>query len=66
MFLAKLLVGNKILMNRDGSSQKADECRALTVPPVDTNTGLKYNTVTGHAGGSQIFIVYENGRAYPD
>ena len=53
-------------MNRDESSAKALQCRALTVPPVDPRTNLKYNTVTGHTAGSQVWIVYENGRAYPD
>ena len=66
MFLAKLLVGNAILMDRDESSAKAAECRDLTVPPTDTKTNLKYNTVTGYTNGSQVWIVYENGRAYPD
>jgi hypothetical protein len=66
MFLTKLLVGNEININRDESASKQAECRALTVPPVNPDTGLKYNTVTGHTGGSQVWIVYENGRAYPD
>lgn len=66
MFLAKLLVGNETHMNRDEDGRKAAECRALTVPPINPQTNLKYNTVTGHTGGSQVWIVYENGRAYPD
>eukprot|EP00957_Ditylum_brightwellii_P122773 9362598-Ditylum_brightwellii.AAC.1 len=66
MFLAKLLVGNEIFMNRDESNSKAQECARLTVPPTDANSGLKYNTVTGETGGSQVWVVYENGRAYPD
>ena len=66
MFLTKLLVGSEVLMNRDESAAKATQCRALTVPPVDPRTNLKYNTVTGHTAGSQVWIVYENGRAYPD
>jgi WWE domain len=66
MFLTKLLVGNEININRDESHSKEAECRALTVPPVNPVTGLKYNTVTGSTGGSQVWIVYENGRAYPD
>lgn len=57
MFLVKLLIGNEKLM---------DQCRSLTVPPTDPTTGLKHNTVTGYTGGSQVWIVYENGRAYPD
>jgi hypothetical protein len=53
-------------MNRDESSAKATECKALTVPSTDPKTGMKYNTVTGTADGSQVWIVYENFRAYPD
>ena len=66
MFLAKLLIGNDVNMNRDESARKANECRALTVPPINPRTNLKYNTVTGNTGGSQVWVVYENGRAYPD
>jgi hypothetical protein len=65
IFLTKLLIGNEIWMSRNSPEEKA-KCRALTVPPMDTNTGLKYNTVTGMTKGSQVWIVYENGRAYPD
>jgi hypothetical protein len=36
------------------------------VPPTDPVSGLKYNTVTGKTRNSQVWIVYENGRAYPD
>ena len=66
MFLTKLLVGNDIFMDRDESSDKALVCSRLTVPPTDTRTGLKYNTVSGKTGGSKVYVVYENGRAYPD
>ena len=66
MFLAKLLVGNEVLMDRDKSPTKASECKNLTCPPIDAKKRLKYNTVTGYTGGSQVWIVYENGRAYPD
>ncbi len=66
MFLAKLLVGNQIYMDRHESPSMQHKCAELTVPPVDPKTGLKYNTVSGTTGGSQVWIVYENGRAYPD
>jgi len=66
MFLTKLLGGKEVLMNRDESEQKRLECKKLTVPPMIPGTGSKYNTVTGHTGGSQVFVVYENGRAYPE
>lgn len=66
MFLTKLLVGKEVLMNREESPQKAAECKKLIIPPVDPATNLKYNTVTGYTAGSQVWVVYENGRAYPD
>ncbi|KAI2502805.1 hypothetical protein MHU86_11629 [Fragilaria crotonensis] len=66
MFLTKLLVGKEVLMNREESPQKAAECKKLIIPPVDPVTNLKYNTVTGNTAGSQVWVVYENGRAYPD
>lgn len=49
-----------------GKEVKLNQDRSLTVPPIDTMTGLKYNSVTGHTAGSQVWIVYENGRAYPE
>ncbi len=66
MFLAKLLVGNAVEMNRDESPAKAADCKSLTRPPINPDTGLKFNTVTGWTGGSHVWVVYENGRAYPD
>eukprot|EP00579_Thalassiosira_antarctica_P016237 CAMPEP_0201944724 /NCGR_PEP_ID=MMETSP0903-20130614/53539_1 /ASSEMBLY_ACC=CAM_ASM_000552 /TAXON_ID=420261 /ORGANISM="Thalassiosira antarctica, Strain CCMP982" /LENGTH=763 /DNA_ID=CAMNT_0048487777 /DNA_START=171 /DNA_END=2460 /DNA_ORIENTATION=- len=57
MFLSRLLVGKEVELNQN---------RALAVPPIDSRTGLKYNSVTGNTAGSQIWIVYENGRAYPE
>ncbi len=66
MFMTKLLVGKEVLMDRNESLQKAAECKKLIIPPVDPTTNLKYNTVTGYTAGSQVWVVYENGRAYPD
>jgi hypothetical protein len=54
MFLAKLLVGDVVMMNRDESDAKAAECKKLIVPPPNPVTGKKYNTVTGNTGGSQV------------
>jgi Receptor family ligand binding region/Poly(ADP-ribose) polymerase catalytic domain len=57
MFLTKLLVGNAVTLDQNNS---------LVVPPYDPATpGQRYNTVTGTIGGSPVYIVYENGRAYP-
>jgi WWE domain len=67
MIYAKLLVGNAITKNRE-SQQQIDDCRNLKFPPYipGTNPKLRYNTVTGTAAGLQVWVVYENGRAYPD
>lgn len=65
MFLSRLLVGNAIEMERN-DPQTAVECQALTAPPIDATTNLRYNTVTGQTKGSKVYIVYENGRAYPE
>lgn len=65
MFLTKLLGGNEVLMKRD-TDQERQECNKLTVPPVIPGTITKYNTVTGDTGGSKVWVVYENGRAYPE
>lgn len=66
MFLAKLQCGTETFMDRDISDAKAAECKRLIVPPFNPATGMKFNTVSGNTGNSQVWIVYENGRAYPD
>ena len=66
LILAKLLVGKEIFLDREESPEKAAEYSRLTVPPTDPKTHLKYNTVSGKTGGSKVYVVYENGRAYPD
>lgn len=58
MFLTKLLVGNEVLLDPNVSTAKAREYRQLTMPPTDSRTGLKYNTVTGNTGGSRVWVVY--------
>jgi hypothetical protein len=64
MFLAKLLVGNEVVLDRDASAAKAAEYRKLIVPPIMPGSNVKFNTVKGTTGGSDVWIVYENGRAY--
>jgi hypothetical protein len=66
MFLTKLLIGNEIWIDRNESPSKKIECRSLIVPPTNPITGLRYDTVTGKTRGSRVWIVYENGRAYPE
>jgi hypothetical protein len=75
LFLTRLLVGNEITMDRFESESMMRKCQNLTVPPTDSQTRQKYNSVKGEARyktylgetlRSQVWIVYENGRAYPD
>ena len=66
MILTKLLVGKEVFLDRDASSDKAAQYSRLAVPPTDPQTKLKYNTVSGNTCGSKVYVVYENGRAYPD
>ena len=54
------------LLCHTGKEVTLRQDRSLTVPPIDTSTGYKYNSVTGVTAGSQVWIVYENGRAYPE
>jgi hypothetical protein len=59
MIYVRLLVGKEVEMTQN---------RALKCPPIDPSSGtkrLKFNTVKGNTGGSDVWIVYENGRAYP-
>eukprot|EP01048_Picozoa_sp_COSAG05_P025240 COSAG05_NODE_6330_length_978_cov_2.601820_1_plen_264_part_10 len=55
-FLAKLLAGEEVHLPSNNS---------LRVCP-DKPGGGRYDTVTGTTGGSKVYIVYENGRAYPE
>jgi poly [ADP-ribose] polymerase 10/14/15 len=65
MFLVRLLLGEVIDM---------PSTPALRVPPEmssgsSQHLGLKvnrYDTVSGETGGSRVYIVYDNNRAYPE
>ena len=59
IFLAKVLTGRSIELKPDSS---------LRMPPVikpATKGNVRYDTVTGHTNGSQVFIAYSNDKAYP-
>ena len=65
MFLANVLTGD---------SHQCPSDRSLRMPP-NKNTAspsgdlqllqMKYDTVTGHTNGSQVFMTYDNDKAYP-
>eukprot|EP01048_Picozoa_sp_COSAG05_P031044 COSAG05_NODE_11124_length_529_cov_1.283721_1_plen_137_part_10 len=54
MFLASLIVGEAIDLQPN---------QQLKCPP-NQPSGERYDTVTGTTGGSKVYVVYENGRAY--
>ena len=56
-FLASVIVGDAYQCSTDGS---------LRMPPLKTGTTTRYDSVTGNTGGSDVFMIYSNGRAYPE
>lgn len=56
MFMAQVLIGKEIVMNPD---------RTLKEPPLQPGTNLKYDSVKGNTGGSDVIMVYSNKKAYP-
>ena len=64
MFLVKVLTGD---------SHDCPSNRDLRMPPAKTSpqsgdvqmAGAKYDTVTGNTNGSQVFMTYDNDKAYP-
>lgn len=64
MFLAKVLVGETHFGPADST---------LKIPPpkkADSNSKFgfeveRYDSCSGDTNGSRVYIVYENGRAYP-
>ena len=62
-FYAKVAVGQSVQLPNDASIKQ---------PPLKSNVALqsgfteeRYDSIKGHTGGSDIFIIYENSRAYP-
>ena len=59
MFLAKVLTGDSKDHPRDSS---------LRMPPEKTSFSdhtVRYDTVTGVTGGSRVYIIYNNDKAFP-
>ncbi len=67
IFLATVLTGDSHECPSNGN---------LRMPPTKQSSGatgggnvqitqMKYDTVTGHTGGSQVFMTYDNDKAYP-
>jgi Poly(ADP-ribose) polymerase catalytic domain len=60
LLLTKLLVGNEI------DFKPSQETKSFVAPPLMPGSKLRYDTVTGVTGQSKVWVVYENGRAYPE
>jgi len=58
MLLVKLLVGDDVKLSSDNKIKHP--------PQKKDGSGLRYDTVTGHTSGSDVHVVYENKRAYPE
>ena len=57
LFLAKVLVGNFITLQSD---------RSLRMPPLKPGSSERYDSVNGFTNGSNVYVVYEHDKAYPD
>jgi len=57
LILARLSVGDAIQLPSTSS---------LTMCPDKPDGSGRYDTVTGITEGSKVFVVYENGRTYPE
>lgn len=58
LILANLVVGEEVDLPSDSSLKHC--------PTKPGDGKRRYDTVTGITGGSKVYIVYENGRAYPE
>ena len=63
IFYARVALGHAVRLPSDSS---------LTIPPEKPEnlrkkfSAERYDSVEGNTGGTDVFIVYENSRAYPD
>ena len=72
MILSKLVVGDEISM-RPNYNLRHCPAKPMTQQQQNNDGGehwvgqrRRYDTVTGTAKSSKIYVVYENGRAYPE
>jgi len=56
VFLADVIIGETIEMS--GNSN-------LKAPPQRPGSNQLYDSVSGHTGGSKVYIVYKNVKTYP-
>jgi hypothetical protein len=51
---------NVIIGNEKDFGPSNDGCKAFKEPPCIPNSTERYDSVKGHTGGSDVFIVYKN------
>jgi len=67
MFIVKALIGEDKFMDREENGEMERACSQLVAPPLKPDGFSQYDSVSGKApDGTKVFVVYENGRAYPE
>ena len=62
MLYARVMIGNTVEMKQDKNSKNL-----LTPPAIDPkNPNKRYDSVKGRGENSDIYMIYENGKAYPE
>ncbi len=56
MFLVGVLLGDCVTLKPDNK---------LIKPPNKPGTSIEYDSVKGHTGGSDVYMVYSNLKCYP-
>lgn len=56
VFLCEFILGDSMQQPPTGGQKE---------PPMNPATGLRYDSVSGVTGGSNVFIVYKNTKVYP-
>jgi hypothetical protein len=57
LIIARILVGKAYNSSSD---------RSLKIPPMNKETKQRYDSVKGNTGDSDVYIIYDNGRCYPE
>jgi len=66
MFLMKVLTGESYNCPPNSSLRMPPNKPLSTTQGSDVQfTQMNYDTVTGNTGGSQVFMTYDNDKAYP-
>ena len=58
MFEARVNIGRTIQLNSDNTLREP--------PQIDPSKPQRYDSVKGHTGGSDVYMVYANRKAYPE